>query len=127
MFAQRFAKKLGRRFAGIDADAIGRLRDYPWPGNVRELENTMERAMILASDGQIRADYLQLRTLATPPKSAPTPAAAAGNLTDELDDLERSRLAAALEKHSGRKSDVARELGINRSTLYYRLKKFGFE
>jgi DNA-binding NtrC family response regulator len=87
----------------------------------------MERAMILASDGQIRADYLQLRALSAPPKTAPAPTAAAGTLTDELDDLERNRLAAALEKHNGRKSDVARELGINRSTLYYRLKKFGFE
>jgi DNA-binding NtrC family response regulator len=130
-FAQRFAKKLGRRYAGFDPDATEKLRNYPWPGNVRELENTMERAMILASDGLVRADYLQLRTLAAPPKTVAAPPApgpvASGTLTDELDDLERNRLAAALEKHRGRKSDVARELGINRSTLYYRLKKFGFE
>ncbi|HEV8320231.1 MAG TPA: sigma 54-interacting transcriptional regulator [Myxococcota bacterium] len=48
-------------------------------------------------------------------------------LDAELEEVERTRLVAAIEKHQGRKSDAARELGINRSTLYYRLKKYGLE
>jgi DNA-binding NtrC family response regulator len=50
-----------------------------------------------------------------------------GGLDAELEEVERARLVAAIEKHAGRKSDAARELGINRSTLYYRLKKYGLE
>jgi two-component system response regulator AtoC len=133
-FARRFAAKLGRRFSAIDPEAMAKLRAYAWPGNVRELENTLERAMILCTDGTVRTEQLQLRSLPGPSRSVtpspPAPASAApttGTLSEQLDDLERARLATALEKHRGRKSDVARELGINRSTLYYRLKKFGFE
>ena len=128
-FARESAGRLGRRFAGIEEAAIERLSTYPWPGNVREIQNTMERAMILASDGLVRAEYLQLRPMAakTIAVGTPGPVASGASLGDELDGLERARLAAALEKFHGRKSDIARELGINRSTLYYRLKKFGFE
>jgi transcriptional regulator with GAF, ATPase, and Fis domain len=128
-FGKKFASKLGRKFVDLDADALEKMKAYPWPGNVRELENAIERAIILSPDGVVRTEALQLRTLA---KAAPTSSAAplpasSGSLGDELDDLERRRLAACIEKHGGRKSDIARELGINRSTLYYRLRKFGFE
>jgi len=130
-FAARIAARTGRRFAGFHAEALERLRRWTWPGNVRELENVVERALILSSDGYISPDGLDFGSrpagaAAASDAVALVPAGSPSTLAEELDGLERSRLAAALEKHRGCKSDIAKELGVNRSTLYYRLRKYGF-
>jgi transcriptional regulator with PAS, ATPase and Fis domain len=125
-FVRRYSKSCGKRLSGVADAALDKLLGYPWPGNVRELENVIERACILAKGSAIEADDLdfgrRLQKLAT---AVMVPAA--GNLPGQLEELEKRRLGEALAKHRGRKSDVARELGINRSTLYYRLKKLGLE
>ena len=119
-FVLRFAQRCGKPVKGISADAIERLQGYAWPGNVRELENVIERAIILCRGevlGEEDLDFGLRRAGAVSPATLP----------GALEDLEKRKLLEAIEKHRGRKSDVARELGINRSTLYYRLKKFGLE
>jgi DNA-binding NtrC family response regulator len=120
-FVRRFAKKCGRAVQGLTPRAVERLKGYGWPGNVRELENVIERAIILCGGAALDEGDLDFGTRR--PASGAPPA----NLSDALEDLERRKLLEAIEKHRGRKSDVARELGINRSTLYYRLKKHGLE
>jgi DNA-binding NtrC family response regulator len=121
-FVDRFARRCGKRVAGLSDGAVDKLCAYPWPGNVRELENVLERAVILCRSGTVEEGDLDFGVRRTP-----APAAPPANLSDALGDLERRKLVEAIEKHRGRKSDVARELGINRSTLYYRLKKYGLE
>ncbi|MGI5865025.1 MAG: sigma-54-dependent transcriptional regulator [Myxococcales bacterium] len=119
-FVLRFAQRCGKPIKGITACAIERLKGYDWPGNVRELENVIERAIILCRGevlGEEDLDFGMRRTVGASPATLP----------GALEDLEKRKLLEAIEKHRGRKSDVARELGINRSTLYYRLKKFGLE
>ena len=119
-----------------------RLREYTWPGNVRELENIIERAMILARGGEVGAQHLDFGRRAHAaavssssgsftPVAAPEPTLAPADegrsLAERLLDSERKEIIAAVEKSRGNIASASRMLGINRSTLYYRLRKHGLE
>ncbi|RMG06874.1 MAG: sigma-54-dependent Fis family transcriptional regulator [Planctomycetota bacterium] len=127
-FLRRHAKEAGRlHLEDFSADAISRLVSYPWPGNVRELENVVERAVILAGDGS-RVEASDLRFLDLGARRGPeleeAPSASAP-LPRALEKIERDELVRAMEEAGGSKAAAARALGINRSTLYYRLRKHG--
>jgi len=115
-FIRRFARDLGKKVAGIDNEALRRLREHDWPGNVRELQNVLERAVILAGKG------ISLREL---------PEAIASGLPSGRDDegmlktMEREAILSALKKSGGNRRKTAEELGISRRTLQYRLKEYG--
>ncbi|TMQ10551.1 MAG: sigma-54-dependent Fis family transcriptional regulator [Deltaproteobacteria bacterium] len=145
-FIAKFARQMGASAAPASAEAVGKLREYNWPGNVRELENIIERAMILARGAPLAVQHLDFGRRAgghaTPapiaavqPSSQPgaTPAAAPAladdgkSLAERLLDSERKEIVAAVEKSRGNIASAARTLGINRSTLYYRLRKHGLE
>jgi two-component system response regulator AtoC len=138
--SEHFLRKYGRRNAraatGLSEDAKVMLREYDFPGNARELENVIERAAILAHGDVIEPGHLAFQTRARPaPASGPGPAPAssspaeepAGDLSSRLEDIERRELLAALDRCGGNKAEVARSLGIQRTTLYYRLKRLGIE
>src|SRR6185312_3293721 len=144
-FVTKFARQMGIAPAGIAADGLAKLREYNWPGNVRELENIVERAMILARGAALGAQHLdfvrrmpsatnQSGSLPVVPavasSSGPTLAPATDDgksLAERLLDSERKEIVAAVEKSRGNIASAARTLGINRSTLYYRLRKHGLE
>jgi len=143
-FVTKFARQMGVAPAGLAADGLAKLREYNWPGNVRELENIIERAMILARGAALGAQHLDfVRRSSSPsnqsgavPVVAPAsssgpslaPAAEDGkSLAERLLDSERKEIVAAVEKSRGNIASAARQLGINRSTLYYRLRKHGLE
>jgi len=97
---------------------------YPWPGNIRELENVIERALVLDTDGTIGVDDLpdRFRTRDTPIGRLRM------ELPDEgvsLDEVERELIRAALERHHWNQTRAAAYLDITRSTLIYRMQKFG--
>jgi DNA-binding NtrC family response regulator len=119
-FLRRFAPRVGKTFQGIAPGAMAQLAAYDWPGNVRELENAVERAMILSAGPQLsERDF----AFVIEPPAAATPRT--GGLPQMLDGIERQQLKDALERNGHSISAVARDLGINRTTLYYRLKKHG--
>jgi DNA-binding NtrC family response regulator len=118
-FRARFVAAFGRNVSALSHGAVEKLCGYAWPGNVRELENVMERAVILARGTEISAADLDFGARPAPVDHPPR------KLDDALEEMERKRLVEALETHHGHKADVARDLGINRSTLYYRLRKYG--
>jgi DNA-binding NtrC family response regulator len=127
-FLKRHAKDAGRlQLKGFAADALTRLVSYPWPGNVRELENVIERAVILCTESE-RIDSSDLKFLDLGPRRQPelteTPSADAP-LPKALERIERDELVRAMGESNGSKAAAARALGINRSTLYYRLRKHG--
>ena len=134
-FLQRYSAESGKRVTKIDDEALDRLRDYPWPGNVRELENVIERATILASGEAITLEDLRfLDAYAFTRRKEETAAAGGATTADQLGDvtlpeslsrIEKDELIRAMEEAAGSKAKAARELGINRSTLYYRLRKHG--
>jgi two-component system, NtrC family, response regulator AtoC len=129
-FIQKYQSVTGRRVQGLSAAALARLEAYPWPGNVRELENVIERAMILSSGSELEVEHLAFAA-AAPPSGPASPVGALSSrresLPAALEEVERRELIGALEKARGSKADAARLLGINRSTLYYRLKKHSLE
>ena len=136
-FIQKFSNATGKRLSSIAPDALAMLAGYPWPGNVRELENVIERALILAQGSEITPTDLDFgrRLIGAMPQasviSAPTLAANAGmqarSLNKRLSEQERSEIVAAVERAQGNIAHAARALGINRSTLYYRMRKHGLE
>ncbi len=140
-FVAKFARQMGVAVGGVTADAQTKLREYNWPGNVRELENIIERATILAKGTALGIAHLDFgrRSVPTPapssgsgPVPVPAPAVLAQSddgksLAERLLDSERKEIVAAVEKSRGNIASAARMLGINRSTLYYRLRKHGLE
>ncbi|HUJ58673.1 MAG TPA: sigma-54 dependent transcriptional regulator [Kofleriaceae bacterium] len=136
-FVAKFSRQMGVPPAGVSADATAKLREYNWPGNVRELENIIERAMILAKGAPLSAGHLDFGRRVAPVTanqsgSVPVLAASPGgedgkSLAERLLDSERKEIVAAVEKSRGNIASAARILGINRSTLYYRLRKHGLE
>jgi DNA-binding NtrC family response regulator len=141
-FIAKFARQMGLVPAppAPAPDALSKLREYNWPGNVRELENIVERAMILSKGAQLAAHHLDFgRRAGAPPAPAlgtapiAVPAPPAGpteegkSLAERLLDSERKEIVAAVEKSRGNIASASRILGINRSTLYYRLRKHGLE
>jgi transcriptional regulator with GAF, ATPase, and Fis domain len=137
-FVAKYAQSTGKRMRGADAAAIALLTAYPWPGNVRELENVIERGMILASSDVLSAgdlDFGRRHSASSGVVVAPTPAGPSGavaadagrSLHKRLQEQERGEIVAAVEQAQGNIAHAARALGINRSTLYYRMRKHGLE
>jgi DNA-binding NtrC family response regulator len=102
-------------------EARARLLERSWPGNVRELENALERALILAGDGEIRAEHVA-------PGAEPRAGGRAAELLVEgfgLDAFEREVIEAALQRAGGNKTRAARLLGVTRRRLYSLLASHG--
>jgi transcriptional regulator with GAF, ATPase, and Fis domain len=119
-FLRTLGAKMGKNVPGLARDARDALMSHPWPGNIRELSNTIERALILSDGGPIRAGQL---ALPTPAERAAADAAA--DPTRHLSDLERQAVEGALARAKGNRSRAAQLLGVTRSQLYTRLKRFG--
>ncbi len=122
-FLARFGQDLGRTFTGFSEGAMDRLHTYPWPGNVRELRNTIERTALFAAGGMIRPDQLHLekRNTLVPNKQGPSLSLP----SFKLKDMERTLIERVVNDCAGNRSLAARELGINRTTLYNKLKDYG--
>ncbi len=118
---------LGRRGLRLSPEAERALAAYSWPGNVRELRNVLERAALLCGRDVLEASDLRFETTAGPvAPSAPMPgfaAAPGANLT--LEELERSHIERVLSELGGRVTEASQRLGIPRSTLYQKIKRFG--
>ncbi len=132
-FIAKFATNSGKKVSGASSDAMEKLRSYAWPGNVRELENIIERAMILVKGEQLEAEHFAFSRLgnAAPAVSVPgrvTVAPESGRpLGERLQDEEKREIIAAVDQSRNNIAGAARILGINRSTLYYRMRKLGLE
>ncbi len=138
-FMQKFAQSSGKVVNAVDTRALASLSSYPWPGNVRELENVIERAMILATGSTLTVADLDFgRRLGLTPSTGTPMAnvndangASAGEggrtLYKRLSEHERGEIVAAVEGAQGNIALAARTLGINRSTLYYRMRKHGLD
>ena len=127
-FLQKFNVATGRKISGFSDDAKAKMRTYRWPGNVRELRNVVERAVVLARDTTIEADELILSTLTTASESQmDVGASGQGFRPMSLAEIERRHILATLTAFSWNKSRTSQTLGIERSTLDRKIKRYELE
>jgi DNA-binding NtrC family response regulator len=120
-FAAQLGDEIGRRVESIAPDALEVLQRYRWPGNVRELRNVVERALVLGDGPELELDDLPPELLLSAP-AGPAPTAPASGTIRTLVELERIAIAEALAATGGNKARAAALLGIDRTTLYRKLK-----
>jgi transcriptional regulator with PAS, ATPase and Fis domain len=113
-FVDELARAMGRRPPRLSEQAVDVLCGYAWPGNVRELRNVLERAVILADDA-IECRHLSLRARVR--ELAPS----------NLQTVERRTIERILQETAWNKAKAARRLGISRTQLYWRLRRYGLE
>ena len=116
-FLQDISKSFGRPPAGLTRDAREALLRYDWPGNVRELRNALERAAILAEGGLIDTAHLTLQGAG---RTAQEP-------TADLSTIERDTIAHVLQDTKWNRVKSAKRLGLSRTQLYNRMRKYGLE
>lgn len=126
-FMTRFQEKLGREVRDVDPEVMSALYRYSWPGNIRELENVIERALVLCKGQRITSEDL-------PPEIRESPEIEEGldaliswekGLTETLDAIEERMIRQALKRVGNVQAQAAKVLGISRSNLQYKLKKYG--
>jgi DNA-binding NtrC family response regulator len=122
LFVREMAARMSAPAPGVGPELLAVLERYPWPGNVRELKHVMEAALVLAAPGNIGIEHLppQFRSAPGQPPAAPTIAAVG---SPSLSLAERSAIVGALEACAGNQSRAARQLGISRRTLIYKMRK----
>jgi transcriptional regulator with PAS, ATPase and Fis domain len=127
MFLKQFSQQLGKPEPDIAPDAFQKLLDYAWPGNVRELQNAIEYAVVLAQQGVIGVKELptevQLRKLSEQAERGAPPRMG----VQSLDEVERDTILRALAECHGNKKKAAELLGIQRPTLYNKMKRYAIE
>jgi two-component system, NtrC family, response regulator AtoC len=116
-FVERLAAEMKKRLDGVSAEAMAALMAHDWPGNVRELRNVLERGAVVAAGPVIQLADLGLPSRAEAP---PRPGALAS-----LEEVEKRHVAAVLAHAGGNVSQAARILGIDRVTLYNKMRKYG--
>ena len=118
---QMLNKELGTHVARPAPEVLERFRHYDWPGNVRELINVLERVLYSIDGDTIQIHHLPifLQTL-----KKKTPAAGASSLKRLKEDLEKEVLSQAMEKAHYHKQRAAQVLGIHRTALYKKIKKY---
>jgi len=126
-FLSKFAEKLGRDISDVDPEVMQALYRYSWPGNVRELENVVERAVVMCRGRSIVPDDL-------PPEIRETPEIEDGldkliswerGLAETLEAIEERMIRQALKRAENVQAQAAKMLGVSRSNLQYKMKKYG--
>jgi len=123
-FLARFNDETGRRVRGFSPDALELMKHYRWPGNVRELRNVVERAVLLTQHDAIGVDDLTLSNLATPSESGEYHMSASAYEPAALSEIEKAHIAATLKSTDWNKSRAAEILGIERSTLDRKIRRY---
>ncbi|MGE5570288.1 MAG: sigma-54-dependent transcriptional regulator [Rhodospirillales bacterium] len=114
-FLDKYSTQMNRKFTGFDRAAMDLLIAHNWPGNVRELENIVERAVVVGHEPLIRAHDLALTR----------PADGGDDLT--IESMERRHIVRVLEDFAWNQTQAAKALGIDRVTLYHKIRRYGLK
>jgi len=120
---ERVARSAGRAPLEISPEVMEAFKNYSWPGNVRELENCLERAMVLTDSEVITLEEMPAEVAGhtSPLVGCPVD----GSLASLTNEIEMEKIKGALDRNRWNKSKAAKELGVKRTTLQYKLKKYG--
>ncbi|MGC2352371.1 MAG: sigma-54 dependent transcriptional regulator [Candidatus Udaeobacter sp.] len=126
-FVKQFSQQLGKPEPEVSPDAFQKLLDYSWPGNVRELQNAIEYAVVLARQGIIGVKELPTEIQLPPELQQAELSALPRSGVQTLDEVERTAILQALAECRGNKKKAAELLGIQRPTLYNKMKRYAIE
>ena len=115
-FLKKYSRKLSKSIADLKPEVLELLTDYQWPGNVRELENVIERAVILCDSEKLGAEDLSIPVVFSLKEKS---------LNPSLEEMEKNYILRVLSETNGNQSKASQVLGIDRKTLYLKLKKYG--
>ncbi len=125
LLVERFVRKMnrfkGKSVSGVSKEAMAVLLAHDYPGNIRELENIIEHGFVLCSEGEIGLSYLPAYLLRKENARQSQPHSSIG---ESVRVTEEERILEALKKHNYNRSAAAKELGIHKSTLFRKLKKY---
>jgi len=124
-FLEKYARDAGKKVTSVEAEAMDALVNHGWPGNVRELENVIHRMLLVTAGLELKLVDLPPGIAAEPFSALPSAPSVVGTAGMSLEELEREAITRAMENNRGNLSDVARQLGIGRSTLYRKLEQYG--
>ncbi|HEX7830798.1 MAG TPA: sigma 54-interacting transcriptional regulator, partial [Thermoanaerobaculia bacterium] len=116
------ARDLGQPLVRIGDDAAAALQRYSWPGNIRELRNVLERALL-----RTHGDVLDAKAIDFPTTQSEAPAAAVRRNGGTLEDVEREYIEQVLREENAAIERVAERLGVSRSAVYYKARKYGID
>lgn len=122
-FAQQFARRMNKTIASIPSETMNSLARYHWPGNIRELQNVIERAVILSTGPGLKVSLADLKPRSSNGQEASNPPS-----QGTLEEAERKHILAVLGETNwvvGGRNGAATRLGLNRSTLQFRMRKLG--
>jgi two-component system, NtrC family, response regulator HydG len=114
-FVLKFSLAMNKRIVSVSPAAMEQLQLQPWVGNVRELENAVERAMVVGREPELLETDFILKHADTVPE-----------LPRTLEEMERTHILRVIDECGGVQSHAAEILGIDRVTLYHKLKKYGW-
>jgi two-component system response regulator AtoC len=120
-FLRKYGRKMSKDIRGFTGGALEALARYQWPGNVRELENVIERAVILCDSDKITPEDLSIPFISSSVQPEDQEAGAT------LERMERDHILKVLRESNGNQSRTSQILGIDRKTLYLKLKKYGID
>jgi two-component system response regulator AtoC len=126
-FLSRFSKEMDKKVKKLSPEALQALTDYSWPGNVRELENTIERAMVLETEEELRPESLPDSVRNVEVNPAIRAAASELSIKKMMVIMEQELIKKALEKTGGNRTWAAKLLEISHRALLYKIKRYGLE
>ncbi|MDX1618265.1 MAG: sigma-54 dependent transcriptional regulator [Balneolaceae bacterium] len=116
-FLERYSRKYSKQITKLSEGAMKKLKSYGWPGNVRELQHSVERAVIMTDHDVLQPEDFLLTSLANDEEKMV--------FEDyNLEEVEKTVIRKALDKHEGNISKTAEELGLTRASLYRRMEKY---
>jgi transcriptional regulator with PAS, ATPase and Fis domain len=122
-FLESVVRESGKKVEGFTNEALAALQRYPWPGNVRELQNAVERAVLLGKGALVRPEDLPTHLISGQPVFSLGPPQGGKSLKDSLADPERAIILETLKTNNSNRNATAEKLGINRTTLYKKMKR----
>jgi transcriptional regulator with PAS, ATPase and Fis domain len=121
-FIKRFNARQGKRIIGVSPEVMKILMNYDFPGNIRELENIIEHGFVLCHGRIIQKEHLPVELLQSTKEKVAFQSEQATPLTKSVDEI--SRITASLKRNDGVISRTAKELGIHRTTLWRKIKRY---
>ncbi len=119
-FLQKYNKRTKKNISGVSSRVLKALKEYDWPGNIRELENTIERAVVLSQGDGIELEDLMYHGIS----ARVTGAGSISGKSQTLEDMEKEYIRAVLRAQNGNRTRTAEVLGIDRKTLWAKIRKY---